>query len=125
MALLVLKGTGAAPGIGEGQAYMVAPAPNPGDGVKAVISLAARDTELARLRLALAEAAAQLQQLTVAVTGRTGATDAAIFEAQELFLRDPSLVGPMETAVRDRGLPASLAVWEVLEDAARDLESLP
>ncbi|HZS89576.1 MAG TPA: phosphoenolpyruvate--protein phosphotransferase [Chloroflexota bacterium] len=124
MALRVITGVGASPGTGLGRAYLyrgpaVAP-PRDSPGASPPIDAA----ELERLRGALAAAGAELEQMHGEAAARIGTAEAAVFEAQRLFLVDPSLVEPLEAAVRDRGLSAGAAVEQILEEGARDLEAL-
>ncbi|HEY3164842.1 MAG TPA: phosphoenolpyruvate--protein phosphotransferase [Candidatus Limnocylindrales bacterium] len=57
------------------------------------------DVEAARLRDALAAAAAELDDLARETAGRAGEEVGAIFEAQALFARDPGIVDPALAAV--------------------------
>jgi phosphoenolpyruvate-protein phosphotransferase len=125
MALLTLRGVGAAPGIGCGRAYLYrGVTDDAGVDEAAVLPLAARVIEIDRLREALKAAAAQLRRLSVDVATRAGPAEAAIFEAQDLFLQDPALVDAVETAIRVEGRLALLAVKQVFENAARELDAL-
>src|SRR5690349_6749105 len=96
MGRLHIAGIGASPGIGVGQAVLYpalisAPlAQNP----SAPLAVAERPAERARLRAALDRAGADLAQLRTDVSDRIGAAQAAVFEAQSLFLRDPALLEP-------------------------------
>jgi phosphoenolpyruvate-protein phosphotransferase len=128
VALHVITGVGASPGTGLGRAYLhrgpAAVPPTEGPGNPQPIDGAERPAELARLRRALEAAADELRQMQGETADRIGAAEAAVFEAQGLFLVDPSLVQPLDAAIRDRGLPAAAAVERVMEDAALELEDL-
>jgi phosphoenolpyruvate-protein phosphotransferase len=128
MALRVVTGVGASPGLGLGRAFLyrdpAAVQPTESPGRVAPIAVAKRPAELERLRGALAAAGDELRQIQGHTADRIGAAQAAVFEAQALFLVDPSLVEPLEAAITDRGESADSAVDQVLEDAARELENL-
>jgi phosphoenolpyruvate-protein phosphotransferase len=124
MALRVVTGVGASAGLGLGRAFLyrdpAAVPPTESPDRLAPIAVA----ELERLRRALAAAGDELRQMQGHTADRIGASEAAVFEAQALFLVDPSLVEPLEAAITDRGRSAASAVQQVLEDAARELENL-
>lgn len=114
-----------APGTGEGIAYLHAgPADNAARQVSTTLPPERRDDEIARFHAALARAAAELEALQARIGAEVGSDEAAIFEAQALFLQDPSLIEPSEAAIRADGLPARIALHEATEAAARDLEAL-
>ncbi len=127
MTLRTIRGTGASPGVGLGQAWIYRKsARNNGSDPDpiAVLPVARREAEVRRLKDALSAATTQLELVVAAVADRAGAAEGAVFEAQALFLQDPALVEPLDAAVRVAGLPAIAAVERVFEDAALDLESL-
>lgn len=129
MALLTVKGIGASPGIGLGRAYLLSrpdPAAADGDGQDSptVLDGPARVGELERLRGALEEATGELARAGADAAERLGPAEAAVFEAQALFLHDPALIEPVEAAIHDEGRTAPDAVRQVFEAAARDLEDL-
>src|SRR5689334_603573 len=82
-----------------------------------------RDREKERLRGALAQAAAELESLANATRVRAGEETAAIFEAQALFMKDPSLVDPA-IAYADQGIPASAAIQRSAAEQAEILAAL-
>jgi phosphoenolpyruvate-protein phosphotransferase len=125
MARLTIHGIGAAPGIGCGRAFLYkGPREDAATDEAAVLPLGARVAEIERFREALTAAAAELRQLSAAVASRAGPSEAAIFEAQDLFLQDPALLDAVETAIRVEGRPALLAVRQVFEKSARELDAL-
>jgi phosphoenolpyruvate-protein phosphotransferase len=127
MALLTITGIGAAAGIGEGPAYLYrGPKTHRVEhtSAQALVPAAEPAAEIERLRRALASAAEQLAQLGAHVGAEIGPSEAAVFEAQALFLQDPGLVEPIEAAIRDAGEPAHHALERVFEAAACDLEVL-
>lgn len=129
MALLAFKGIGASPGVAVGRASLYRRSPVIGSALqdfdaRATLPAGVRDAEIERLREARITAAEQLALLTADLGVRIGPAEAAVFEAQAMFLDDPALVEPMEQAIRDRGVGATQASAEVLSQAARDLEAL-
>jgi phosphoenolpyruvate-protein kinase (PTS system EI component) len=88
------------------------------------LTVAQRQAELDRLHGALSDATMQIREMAMAVAGRAGAAEGAVFEAQALLLEDPALLGPLETAIRETGLPATAAVEGVFEEAAQELTAL-
>ena len=127
MALLTVRGTGAAPGIGLGWAHIYGSPADPliGNGSSpTVLPVAERAAEVERLRQALEAARLDLERLADAVSKQIGPTEAAVFEAQALFLQDSALKEPMEEAIRHGGQPAVCALEQTMEAAARDMEAL-
>src|SRR2546423_290086 len=111
MALQSIRGIGAAPGIGRGRAFIYRqPSPDAGEEPGVALAPTARAAEIDRFRGALEEAARQLADVGSAVAARAGSAEAAVFEAQALFLEDPTLIEAVETAIRDDGLTALAAV---------------
>ena len=80
-------GVGASPGIAIGPALHYRPT------LPEIVSRNVTDVaaEWARLHTAIVAAQQELSALQADATGRTGASEAAIFEAHQLFLQDPSL----------------------------------
>ncbi len=124
MARRSIRGIGAGPGIGLGRAYIYRGASAERAAPVGVIPPEGRDAEVTRLRGALAAARVELEVLVREVAGRLGADDAAVFEAQALFVEDPAIVEPAETAIRDAGRAAQSAISEALDAAARELDAL-
>jgi phosphoenolpyruvate-protein phosphotransferase len=89
-----------------------------------VLPVAERVAEVERLRQALEAARVDLERLADAVSKQIGPTEAAVFEAQALFLQDSALTEPMEAAIRHGGQPAVCALEQTMEAAARDMEAL-
>ena len=82
-----------------------------------------RDREQERLRGALSQAFVELESLAEATRLRVGDDTAAIFEAQALFLTDPTLVDPAIAFV-DQGIPASAAIQRAAAEQADILAAL-
>jgi phosphoenolpyruvate-protein kinase (PTS system EI component) len=62
--------------------------------------------------------------LQARIGDQVGEDEAAVFEAQALFLQDPALLEPVEAQIRDAGAPAEHALERAWEAAARELEAL-
>lgn len=83
-----------------------------------------REAEAARLAQALQRATEALQALAERVSGEVGASEAALFEAQAMFLDDPALLREAHKGI-EVGQNAE-AAWEAaVEHFADQLESLP
>jgi phosphoenolpyruvate-protein phosphotransferase len=80
--------------------------------------------EKARLIGARQEAESQLHSLSAQVSKQVGEADAALFEAQAMFLNDPVLVSKAESEI-GKGLNAEQAWHQASEYFAGKLESLP
>ena len=131
MALLTVRGTGAAPGIGLGRAYILGRSGPDGvlrEGAKgdtsAILPEPERAAEVERLSGALDAAGAELERLAAEIRRQLGPTEAAVFEAQALFLQDAALIEPMEAAILQGGTPALRALEDTMDAVARDLEAL-
>lgn len=114
-----LKGIPAAPGLARGVAFrwehkpIVLPSSRPTD----------PETEIARLEEARHTAKAQLDVLAKQVRQRATSTEAALLEAQAMFIDDPALLDRVEAAIRS-GQSAEKAWHEAIEHFALQLESL-
>jgi phosphocarrier protein FPr len=135
MASHTFQGTGASPGIGEGRALVyrrhegTLPSGQCASGCvswsqQGTLPPTERGAELSRFRSALDAAGAELAALSADVWTRLGEAAAAVFEAQSLFLQDPSLTGPVEDSILSSGTAAPSAVMRVFDAAAADLESM-
>jgi phosphoenolpyruvate-protein phosphotransferase len=82
------------------------------------------DQELDRLENALAEARQQLSALYGRALASVGASEAAIFEAHQLFLDDPEFSGAIRAAIQDECINAEAAVAEVMEFFASQMLAL-
>ena len=82
------------------------------------------ETEKVRLIEARQKAESQLHSLSTQVTEQVGEAEAALFEAQAMFLNDPILVGKAESEI-DNGMNAERAWHQASEYFATQLESLP
>jgi phosphoenolpyruvate-protein phosphotransferase len=127
MAASILVGRAGSPGVGLGRVLIVPDAvfgavgpdaaPHPTTGA------ADPDAEVARLRIALDAAAAELTELAAQTTARAGEEVGAIFEAQALFARDPGIVDPALVAVAG-GATADAAIIATAEAQADQLAAV-
>ena len=81
--------------------------------------------ELERLRLAVESAIREIGEMAGQVEARLGKEYAAIVQAHALFLRDPSVLGPIEKKVRLEKVNAEWAVEVVADALAARLRDLP
>lgn len=72
--------------------------------------------ELRRFDHACALAAQELEGIAARVRRQVGETEAGIFRAQQLFLRDPALIARVHTLIQTRQIDAPGAVHEVLDE---------
>ncbi len=80
--------------------------------------------EIERLDKALTEAKQQLSALYERALASVGASEAAIFEAHQLFLDDPEFIGTIQTAIQDECINAEAAVAEISETFASQMLAL-
>ncbi len=127
-ASIVLRGIGAAPGVGFGQAQLWAPLPTPGGATAASAENWAPDNVrfdqiLTRYREAVARVSAELSALERDVAERAGPEAGAILGAQALIAQDPELAAAVEERVRE-GKPLDAAIREAGEAIATELAGL-
>src|SRR3954454_20235084 len=82
------------------------------------------DSEVARLRQALAAAARDSRVQRQTVDEQLGRKYGAIFEAHALLLEDPSLIAEVEALIREQAFAAEYAVSRVIRGYAKAFESL-
>ncbi|HUH97703.1 MAG TPA: phosphoenolpyruvate--protein phosphotransferase [Anaerolineales bacterium] len=120
MAETTLQGIAASSGIAIGPAYCYVPAD---------LSIPARpcgpaEQELARFGPALEQARRELQDLHDSLVGRTGEAEAAIFEAQQMMLEDPTLEEKVREGV-EAGQIIEQAVVRATDSLAGVLAAMP
>ncbi len=115
----MLKGIGASPGLAKGMAFRWDAAS------REIPRYVPQDLSVEKQRLADARrlAITQLKQLVEHVSSEASALEAAVFEAQMMFLDDPALVNKAEAEI-DSVLNAEAAWNAATEYFARSLESL-
>src|SRR5947208_5048128 len=80
--------------------------------------------ETARLKKALAAAAAQTRDTQQAVAAKLGPQYGAIFGSHAAMLSDPGLAREVETLIRDQYYAAEYAVSRVMRRYAKAMESI-
>lgn len=114
------KGIPAAPGLAKGPALPW----DPGSVQVPRFTPSNVQAEKTRLQEARRVAAEQLSALATEVKEQVGAAEAALFEAQAMFLEDTALVSRAETEIGS-GVNAEAAWYHACEFFAMQLESLP
>lgn len=89
------------------------------------IDPARRDDEIARLRAALATAAAEARAGHQSLSARFGVQIGAILAAHTMLLEDPGWADRVSAEVRAHGYSAEYAVSRVMRDFVKALEELP
>jgi phosphotransferase system enzyme I (PtsI) len=119
----MLKGTGVSAGVAQGTAYVLAcgyrsavPQRN--------IRASEVDGERARFDGAVSKADAELVKLQNDVRERIGASQAEIFAAQRLVLKDASLRDRVFRAIEEKRVNLEASVAEVFDEYARSLEGI-
>ena len=115
-----LRGIPAAPGLARGPAFRW---DQPGLEIPDFVPLEGK-AEIERLRKARRQASAQLEALAHETAREVGQAEAALFEAQAMFLDDAALVNRAEDTIRT-GVNAERAWYEASEFFAVQLEALP
>ncbi len=102
-----LSGLGASPGIAIGPVFRYEKQRLRAEKV----FVEAPDAEQAALQTALDQAAAELEELRARTAQEAGAEEAAIFEAQALFLEDPELLQQVTSLIEEESVSAAYA-WD-------------
>lgn len=115
-----LVGIAASPGIGIGPVALYRPR------LPEVRKRTVTDVEAEQQRLDAAVAAARQEIEAVEARARrqVGEAEAAIFQAHQLFLQDPALVGAAKQRIADERINAEAAWQEVVEAIAGDYRAL-
>lgn len=82
------------------------------------------DAEWGRLETALGESDSQLEQLRVRIEAEAGKDEAAIFEAHKLFLKDPTLLKAVRSALEEQKVNVEAAWFDATEKYACQMEEL-
>jgi len=118
---VVRKGVALSPGIARGFAFVIGRhAAPPGDRPQPTDARA----EIGRFHEALASSEASLSRLRGSIPAALADAAGAILGAQQLMLRDPSLVSLVEKRILDRGTSAESAVLGVIEALADAIEAV-
>jgi multiphosphoryl transfer protein len=81
--------------------------------------------EWARLQRAIVSAQTEIQALHAHAARQVGASEAAIFEAHQLFLQDPALLEAAKARIFEVQLNAEAAWQQAFEAIAQDYRALP
>src|SRR5581483_5642847 len=118
----IKRGTPVSPGVAIGPALVV---DTEGYRIpKRFVDKKQRREEIARLRQALAAAAAEARTNQQAINEKLGKQYGAIFAAHALLIEDPELTREIESLIRDQDHAAEYAVSRVMRRHAKALESL-
>jgi phosphotransferase system enzyme I (PtsI) len=115
---------GVSPGVAQGTAYVLACAERAAAPQRR-IDPAQVDGELVRFESALAKAESDLLTLKQEVGEKIGASEAEIFAAQALVVRDPSFRKQVALIVSDKQVNVEAAVAEVMEKFTHAFEKIP
>jgi phosphotransferase system enzyme I (PtsI) len=120
----LMRGVGVSTGIAHGTAYVLAcldceAAP------QRTIEPDEIDGELGRFEAALDKAEGELRALERSVSERIGGSEADIFVAQALLVRDPSFRNKVVASVRDKRLNIEGAVADVIDRISHTFEAIP
>lgn len=120
---LELRGTGVSEGIALGPALVVEREVTPV--LRLLLPPEAVDSELQRLRDALAASQRQIQSIRERLAREASAPHAYIFDAHLLMLEDPLLLDPAIAAVRDHRVNAEWALHAVADQLHAMFDELP
>jgi phosphotransferase system enzyme I (PtsI) len=120
----MLRGLGVSTGIAHGTAYVLACADRAAVPQRS-IAPAEVDGELLRFEAALTRAETDLHVLKDAVKEKIGASEAEIFAAQAMVVRDPSFRKQVALIVRDKQVNVESAVAEVMEKFTNAFDKIP
>jgi len=119
----MLRGTGVSSGIAHGIAYVLACAARAA-GPRRSIQASEVEGELARFEAGLTRAERELSALKQAVNERIGSSQADIFGAQTLVLRDPTLHERVTRLVREGRVNVEAAISEVVDGFTRAFDQI-
>jgi phosphoenolpyruvate-protein phosphotransferase (PTS system enzyme I) len=120
----MMRGMAVSPGIAHGTAYVLACAERAA-APQRTIEPGEVDRELARFEVALTRAETDLLALKKSVAEKIGSSEAEIFAAQALVVRDPSFRKQVALIVRDKRVNVEAAVGEVMEKFLHAFEKIP
>src|SRR2546427_480805 len=123
-ATTMMKGMGVSPGIAHGTAYVLACAERSA-AAQRVIDPSQIEAELQRFETALVRAESDLLGLRQEVADKIGSSEAEIFAAQALVVRDPSFRKQVTLLVGDKRINIEAAVAEVMEKFSHAFDKIP
>ncbi len=110
---IVINGIGASPGIAVGPVYIAGPQEYAGRRYK--IPEAAVTKEVERFHKAVQQTKEQLKEISKKMVLQFGREHSSIFDAQGMFLDDPSLINDVVSGIKKDRLNAETVVLEVLK----------
>ena len=116
------QGIGVSPGVVVGPAHLLERRRAPVE--RKTLDDTAIESELERLREAVARAAGELAELKRRTDKALGHSVAQIFDAQSLLLEDPMYIGEVRERIRDRHENAEWGVRQVGRDLSARLSSI-
>src|SRR5882757_5632803 len=120
----MLRGLGVSTGIAHGTAYVLACAQRAAVPQRSIEPTEV-DAELLRFEAALTRAETDLHALKAEVKEKIGASEAEIFAAQAMVVRDPSFRKQVALIVRDKLVNVEAAVAEVMEKFTHAFDKIP
>src|SRR4051812_8912667 len=120
----MMRGMGVSAGIAHGTAYVLACAERSA-AAQREIALHEVETEMQRFEVALDRAEADLLTLRKAVAEKIGTSEAEIFAAQALVVRDPSFRKQVTAIVTEKRINVEAAVAEVMEKFSHAFDKIP
>jgi phosphotransferase system enzyme I (PtsI) len=120
----LLRGVGVSTGIAHGTAYVLACVDRE-SAPRRTIEAEEVDAELARFEAAVDWAEKELRALERSVSERIGGSEADIFGAQALLVRDPSFRNKVVAAVREKRVNVEGAVVDVIDRITHTFEGFP
>jgi len=120
----MLRGTGVSAGVARGTAFVIAAGCGACTPRRSILPSEV-DGERARFEAALDRAASELAALQADVTDRIGQSQADIFGAQTLVVRDPTLRDQVLVILREKRVNVEAALSEVIEKYTRTLDAVP
>jgi phosphoenolpyruvate-protein phosphotransferase (PTS system enzyme I) len=121
---VMMRGLGVSSGVAHGTAYVLACAER-NAAPQRPIEPGEVEAELQRFEVALARAETDLLALKGEVAVKIGASEAEIFAAQALVVRDPSFRKQVASIVSDKRVNVEAAVAEVMEKFTHAFEKIP
>ncbi len=82
------------------------------------------EAEWSKLIAGIAQAQTEIKHLQIQATKQVGAAKAAIFEAHQLFLEDPTLLDSARKQIFDAKLNAEVAWQQAVDEVVQDLQAL-
>lgn len=117
-----IQGVGASEGVAAGRAWVASAQPSPG--MLRRVPPERAEEELGRLERAIEAAAAELEAIRQAASGRLGPGHLYILDLGRLLLKDEMLIGEARRRIREEGLNAEWAVQAAVDHFAHFFETL-